>query len=363
MQKSESFRMTDQLRTDAPLLSFCIPTYNRVGALIPLVRRILQCTSQDFEIVVSDNVSTDDTVAQLKAIDDPRLIILENEVNRGALFNQVNVLLQGRATYSTLLLDKDSVDPAFIQSFLEFLRREAPITGYSEYHKVPGTPSKHFQPGYDALRGMAYSCHHPSGYFFRKTELRELQIVERFSGHEVVGNFPFEFIQAELALRGPAAIFQEPLFIPEKLEAARETRSYTISGTKGDAFFQPKGRLNTAVRFSLHILDLPLAMNIKRKLVLDRFAQGLSFATVDYRSIMVNDAICDHYHIATRRVGRLELLLIAVEYYCGFIRQLKAVAPVVARPMEYVVLLDTVHRLLRRLGRRLLWQQRAAGRL
>lgn len=353
MQKIESAQMTDQLRTGAPLLSFCIPTYNRVGALIPLVRRILQSQSQDFEIIVSDNVSTDDTVAQLKAINDPRLIILENEVNRGALFNQVNVLVQGRATYSALLLDKDSVDPTFIQTFLEFLRREAPITGYCEYHKAPGTPTRHFQAGYDALQGMAYSCHHPSGYFFRKSELRELRIVERFSDHEVVGNFPFEFIQAELALRGPAAIFQEPLFIPEELEAARETRSYTISGTKGDAFFQPKGRLNTAVRFSLHILDLPLAINLKRQLVLDRFAQGLAFATIGYRSIMANDAVCDHYHIATRRVGRLELLQIAVDYYRGFFRQLKAVRHGVAAPTGVAVLLNIGHRLIHRIGRRL----------
>lgn len=347
MQKSESNQMTDQLRTDGPLLSFCIPTYNRVDALIPLVRRILQSCSYDFEIVVSDNLSTDETVAQLKAIDDPRLVILENEVNRGAVFNQVNVLTKGRAAYSVLLLDKDSVDPIFIETFLVFLRCEAPITGYCEYHKRPGTPPRFFKPGYGALQGMAYSCHHPSGYFFSKPDLWELRIVERFSDHEVVGDFPFEFIQAELALRGPAAIFQEPLFIPEDLEAAQKTRSHTTSGAKGDAFFQPKGRLNNAVRFSLHILDLPLAANLKWLLVLDRFAHGLYLATVDYRFIMANQAICDHYHIPTSRVGRLELLLIAVDYYCGFFRQLKMVtngAMLILLPLSIIRILRMILR-------------------
>jgi hypothetical protein len=353
MLKSESAHMTDQLRKDAPLLSFCIPTYNRVGALLPLVHLILQSPSQEFEIVVSDNVSTDDSVAQLQTIDDPRLVILENEINRGALFNQVNVLIQGRASYSVLLLDKDSVDPAFIQPFLEFLRREAPITGYCEYHKAPGTPARHFQHGYDALQGMAYSCHHPSGYFFRKSDMRELRIVERFSNNAVVGNFPFEFIQAELALSGPAAIFQEPLFIPEELEAARAIRSFTITGSQGDAFFQPKGRLNTAVRFSEHILGLPIETDFKYQMVLARFTQGLAFATVGYRSIMTNDAVCEHYHIATRRVGRLELLQIAVDYYRGFFRELKLVRPSAAAPTGVAVLLYIGHRLFRRIGRRL----------
>ena len=353
MLMSESARMSDQLRTDAPLLSFCIPTYNRVGALLPLVRRILQSPSREFEVVVSDNLSSDDTVAQLQAIDDTRLVILENEVNRGALFNQVNVLVQGRATYSALLLDKDSVDPILIQPFLEFLLRAAPITGYCEYHKAVGTQAQYFQRGYDSLHGMAYSCHHPSGYFFRKAELREIRIVERFSDHGVVGNFPFEFIQAELALSGPAAIFQEPLFIPEKPEAARANRSFTISGAADEAFFQPKGRLNTAVRFSLHILGLPLAINHKRQLVLDRFVQGLSLAAVSYKAIMANDAICEHYHISTRRIGRLEQLLIVVDFYYSFTHRLKAAPHELGLPTSYAFILDIVRRMLRRISRRL----------
>lgn len=346
--------MTDQLRTPLPLLSFCIPTYNRVGSVLPLVRRILQSSSVDIEVVVADNGSTDDTLAQLRTISDPRLVIIQNEVNRGALFNQVNVLVQGRGTYSALLLDKDSVDPTFIAPFLAFLRREAPVTGYCEYHRPAGTPVRHFQSGDDALRGMAYSCHHPSGYFFRKADLRDIRIVERFSDHGTVGNFPFEFMQAELALRGPAAIFQEPVFVPETLENARAIKSFTINAMQEDAFFLPKGRMRTAIRFSLHILGLPLAADVQQQLVLDRFAQGLWHATVGYRQIMANEAICDHYHILTRQIGRLELLSIAVDYYRGFVRELKANRQGGANhPSRAAVLLGTARRLVRRISRRL----------
>lgn len=354
--------MKEKFRTPQPLLSFCIPTYNRVGSTLPLVRRVLESPSDEIEVIVSDNGSTDDTLAQLATIDDPRLLVIQQRVNRGALFNQVNVLVQGQGIYSALLLDKDSVDPTFIPLFLDFLRRESPATGYCEYHLPAGTPARIFAQGGEALRGMAYSCHHPSGYFFRKADLREIRIVERFSDHEVVGNFPFEFMQAELALRGPAAIFQEPVFIPEALEAARAIKSFTINGMKEDAFFLPKGRLNTAVRFSSHILGLPLAADLKRQLVLDRFAQGLSFATIDYRMIMANEAICDHYHIATRRVGLLELLPIAVGYYRGFVRQLKAAQQGADHPNEFAVLIDSARRLFRRLGRRLGGKRRAVER-
>jgi hypothetical protein len=345
--------MTDKFLPPPPLLSFCIPTYNRAGSVLPLVRRVLESPSADIEVVVSDNRSTDDTVAQLTAIGDPRLVVIRNEINRGALFNQVNVLVQGRGIYSVLLLDKDSVDPALVPAFLDFLRRESPVTGYCEYHRPVASPSLIFKQGGDALRGMAYSCHHPSGYFFRTADLQDIRVVERFSDHGVVGNFPFEFMQAELALRGPAAIFQQPIFVPESLEAARAVKSFTINAMKEDAFFSPKGRLNTAVRFSSHILSLPLKTELKHRLVCDRFAQGLQLATVEYRKIMANEAICDHYHIATRRVGRLELLAIALDYCRGFLDQIKAAKAGSEAPTAPAILLDIGRRLFRGFLRRL----------
>ncbi|MCE4558042.1 glycosyltransferase family 2 protein [Roseateles cellulosilyticus] len=343
--------MTTLHRRGASLLTFCIPTYNRVGSVVPLVRRVLECDSDEIEIVVADNCSTDDTLAQLESIGDPRLVVLRNTVNRGALFNQVNVLLQGSGIYSALLLDKDSVDPAILPAFLDFLRRESPSTGYCEYHQPVGSPVRRFQQGADALKGMAYSCHHPSGYFFRKADLHDIRIVERFSEHAVVGNFPFEFMQAELAMRGPAAIFQEPVFVPESLAGAKAVKSFTINAMKEDAFFSPKGRLNTAVRFSAHIYSLPLPRETQKQLVFDRFAQGLWLSTVGYRSVMANEAICEHYHIAPRRVSRLELISIATTYLRDFVAQLKSLRQGVDHPDSGDLLLDTVRRLVRRVGR------------
>lgn len=346
--------MTDTSRADgAPLLSFCIPTYNRAASLVPLVRRVLSCAAPEIEVVVSDNGSTDDTLPQLAAIDDPRLTVLKQPTNRGALFNQVSVLTRGRGRYSALLLDKDSVEPSLIPAFLDFLRREAPASGYCEYHGAIDAPASLFAPGGPSLRRVGYSCHHPSGYFFRADDLRDIRSVERFVDHAVVGNFPFEFMQAELFLRGPAAIYQAPVFIPETLEAAQAVKSFTISGAKGDAFFMPKGRLKIAVCFSSHILGLPLATELKRQLVFDRFAQGLWHSTVGYRSIMANEAICDHYHVATRHVSRLEQLSIAFNFYRGFVSELKAARQGPERPTGLDVLMDTARRLLRRVGKQL----------
>lgn len=345
--------MIEPRRHPLPLLSFCIPTYNRVGSVLPLVRRLLSSQTSEFEIVVSDNGSTDDTVAQLANIDDPRLFVLRNEINRGALFNQVNVLLQGRGLYSALLLDKDSVDPELIPAFLDFLRREGPSTGYCEYHLPKGSPARLFQQGADALRGMAYSCHHPSGYFFRKQDLHEIAIVERFSDHATVGNFPFEFMQAELALRGPAAIYREPVFIPESVKSAQAVKSFTINAAKGDAFFSPKGRLKMAVAFSFQILDLPLEPQLQRQLIVDRFTHGLRQSTLDFRNVMANRDICEHYHILPRPVRMPEMLRTAWWFYGQFSTQVLGRARADVPLSRGALLIEGVKRFNDALGRRL----------
>ena len=44
-----------------PLFSVVIPTYNRSDLLVRAVQSVLAQTLDDFEVVVSDNQSTDDT--------------------------------------------------------------------------------------------------------------------------------------------------------------------------------------------------------------------------------------------------------------------------------------------------------------
>ena len=44
-----------------PVLSICIPTYNRCEYLMNNLQHICEHQEYDFEIIISDNASTDDT--------------------------------------------------------------------------------------------------------------------------------------------------------------------------------------------------------------------------------------------------------------------------------------------------------------
>jgi glycosyltransferase involved in cell wall biosynthesis len=67
-----------------PLVSVIIPTYNRAHLLSRAIRSILDQTYQNFEIIVVDDRSSDNTEEALRNIRDERIKYIRHEENRGA---------------------------------------------------------------------------------------------------------------------------------------------------------------------------------------------------------------------------------------------------------------------------------------
>jgi glycosyltransferase involved in cell wall biosynthesis len=66
------------------MISIVIPTYNRGKLIKKAIISILKQTYQDFELIVVDDNSNDDTEDIVKTIDDNRIKYIKHEENRGA---------------------------------------------------------------------------------------------------------------------------------------------------------------------------------------------------------------------------------------------------------------------------------------
>lgn len=64
-------------------VSVCVPAYNAAPTILETIRSILNQTYQDFEIVIVDNHSTDDTVKIIASIKDKRIKLYQNKINLG----------------------------------------------------------------------------------------------------------------------------------------------------------------------------------------------------------------------------------------------------------------------------------------
>ena len=67
-----------------PFVSVIIPTYNREGIIMESVKSVLEQTYEDFELIVVDDCSKDNTIKVLGSICDARLKIFKQEINSGA---------------------------------------------------------------------------------------------------------------------------------------------------------------------------------------------------------------------------------------------------------------------------------------
>jgi len=68
---------------DTPFVSILMPTYNSGRLLEASVRSILRQTLKEFELIIVDDHSTDNSVEAIRRLHDQRIVIVRNPENRG----------------------------------------------------------------------------------------------------------------------------------------------------------------------------------------------------------------------------------------------------------------------------------------
>ena len=103
------------------LVSIFIPTRNRRPLLQRAVASVLAQTHGDFELLVVDDGSTDDTPAWLESLSsqDPRVRVLRHEESAGAPRSRNEAILQARGEWVTGLDDDDEFTPERLSSFVQ----------------------------------------------------------------------------------------------------------------------------------------------------------------------------------------------------------------------------------------------------
>lgn len=95
--------------TRKPFFSIVIPTYNRANLLKAAIAICLKQTFVDFEIVISDNCSTDNTKDVVKSFGDKRIRYFKNKKNIGGEPNMKKVMQYARGEYLFMTGDDDFI--------------------------------------------------------------------------------------------------------------------------------------------------------------------------------------------------------------------------------------------------------------
>jgi glycosyltransferase involved in cell wall biosynthesis len=109
-----------------PLVSIGLPVYNGENFVAEAIECVLAQSFSDWELVISDNASTDGTlnICRAFAARDPRISVHRNERNLGVARNYNRTFELSRGRYFAWLAHDDFVGPEFLERCLQELERD-----------------------------------------------------------------------------------------------------------------------------------------------------------------------------------------------------------------------------------------------
>jgi glycosyltransferase involved in cell wall biosynthesis len=126
-----------------PLMSVCIPTYNRAERLQVAIHSALNSSYSNLEIIVSDNGSTDQTEELCRRISaaNGKVRYFRHDQNLGATKNFEFARAQSVGTYFMWLGDDDSLTENYVSQCIKRLESDQDlvlVSGNAAYHKQDG---------------------------------------------------------------------------------------------------------------------------------------------------------------------------------------------------------------------------------
>lgn len=199
-------------------LSIIIPTYNRCERLKRSVQSALSSDSNEIEVLVSDNASTDATPETISRFHDPRLRHWRNPENIGPERNFYTLLKEARGKWVLVLTDDDFILPGKLNYLIAELRTH-PNVGMvlSDLEQCDEAGGKFYdysvcpvvgvlEPRLPSIRYFFQGAHVLSRIVFRR-ELMDLEGMRRHDG----SMYPQMYLAGDILKHHPALYLAEPI--------------------------------------------------------------------------------------------------------------------------------------------------------
>lgn len=112
---------------NSPIISVVMPLYNGRRFLHEAIESVLAQTFYQFELLIIDDGSTDGSQEILKSFVDPRIILLENDQNRGVAFTRNVGIKEARGEFLAWLDCDDIMSPSRLATQYEYLTQHTEI--------------------------------------------------------------------------------------------------------------------------------------------------------------------------------------------------------------------------------------------
>lgn len=123
-------------------VSVCIPTYNRSHYLIYALNSVLNQTYSDFELIICDDASPDNTPEVVAGFQDSRIRYIRHEKNMGRSRNMRSGFEASQGDYFIKFDDDDALTPEFLEKTVNILDNNPQVDFVCTNHWIIDKDSK-----------------------------------------------------------------------------------------------------------------------------------------------------------------------------------------------------------------------------
>lgn len=118
------------------LVSIIMPSWNTGRFIGESIQSVLEQTYQNWELIIVDDCSTDNTDEVVASFGDARIRYLHNERNSGAALTRNYALREARGEWIAFLDSDDLWEPEKLEHQIKFMVDNGYSLSYTEYEKI-----------------------------------------------------------------------------------------------------------------------------------------------------------------------------------------------------------------------------------
>lgn len=138
-------------------VSVCIPSYQLSDTIGKTIESVLAQTFTDFELLIEDDGSTDDSIKVIESYTDPRIRLFVKEKNEGQNKTTNNLIHRAQGEYICLLPADDIIVPDKLEKQVDYLDTHPEcgiVFGYPDFIGQRGNPMDFVDKSVKSLENM-----------------------------------------------------------------------------------------------------------------------------------------------------------------------------------------------------------------
>lgn len=126
----------DGIEREAGLVSIIMPSYNTASYIKQTIQSVLNQTYTNWELIIVDDCSTDNTDEVVDTIKDCRIRYFKNEKNSGAAISRNKALREAKGQWIAYLDSDDLWMPEKLEKQIKFMEENGCAFSYTNYEEI-----------------------------------------------------------------------------------------------------------------------------------------------------------------------------------------------------------------------------------